>query len=130
MNYSNNYSFNNSNVNSIPFQMRFESCLKEPIVAKCHQLSQLIHESITSNLKEIQNNYISLVEDIFGIGVHAMSTDWSLKLITRNYSPREFDTIYAFLHQNGPLFQLIRQLMNDPSYRYEFPKKYLPVSDN
>ncbi|CAG2162445.1 unnamed protein product [Oppiella nova] len=127
MNYSNNYAFNNSNVNSIPFQMRFEGCLKEPIAQKCHSLSQLIHESIANNAKEMQINYQSLVEDVFGVGGHSVSTDWSLKLVTRHCIPREFDAIYSFLHPNGPLFQLIRQLMNDPLNRYEFPKKYLPI---
>ncbi|XP_054168242.1 sphingomyelin phosphodiesterase 4-like [Oppia nitens] len=125
MQYSN--AMNTQYMNQMPFQIRFDGCLKDPIVHKCHSLTQLIHESMTTNLKDIQMNYSTLVEDIFGVGNHSMSSDWSLKVISRNYNTREFDAIYAFLDINGPLFQLIRQLMNDPMNRYDFSKKYLPI---
>jgi sphingomyelin phosphodiesterase 4 len=72
-------------------------------------------------------NYVSLIEDIFSFGSHSMTSEWGLKLISKNFNPREFDSIFSFLHINGSLFQLIRQLMNDPLNRYEFPKSCLPV---
>jgi len=75
-------------------------------------------------------NFVALVEDIFSFGSHSMTTEWGLKLISRNFNPREFDSICNFLHINGILFQLIRQLMNnDPLNRFEFPKSCLPVNN-
>ena len=77
----------------------------------------------------MHNNYILLVESIFGFGNQAMYGDWGLKTISRNFHARESDALYSFLHPNGPLFQLIRHLMTDPlANRFEFPKALLPVS--
>lgn len=75
----------------------------------------------------MQMNFVYLIENIFSFGAQSMS-EWSLRLISRTLNPHEFDALFSLLHLNGPLFQLIRQLMMDPINRFEFPKSCLPVS--
>lgn len=113
-----------------PYQIRFENALKENIVTKCQRLASLIDESIASNIKDIQQRYVLLVEDIFSFSMTSIAyarTDWKLKTVSSDKNSFEFSSILEFLSANGPLFKLIRHLINDNSIRYDFPISCLPT---
>ncbi|KAJ6216535.1 hypothetical protein RDWZM_007692 [Blomia tropicalis] len=117
--------------NVIPYQIRFESALKEPILKKCENLNKLIQESMSSNIKEIQQRFVVLIEDIFSFQTNVYyprnSTDWNLRTIAKEMNLNEFNSIFEFLKTNGVLMQLIRHLMADPNIRYDFPITCLPA---
>mgnify|MGYP001506296891 CR=1 FL=1 len=116
---------------SLPFQIRFENALKESnILVKCKLLTDLIFESISTNIKEMQHRYVLLIEDIFGCNQFG-TNNWRLRSLTKESTPKEFDSIFYLLCIDGPVFKLIRHLMsNDQTMhnRHEFSIGYLPLS--
>lgn len=93
------------------------------------QLQNLINEALSINIKEIQQRFVVLVEDIFSFSYSFTSynSDWKLRETSRENNRREFEIIFQFLHPNGMLFKLIRELMVDPNNRFDFPIVCLPV---
>nr|XP_046915881.1 LOW QUALITY PROTEIN: sphingomyelin phosphodiesterase 4-like [Dermatophagoides farinae] len=119
---------------TLPFQVRFENALKEPnILIKCKLLTDLIYESTSTNIKEMQHRYVLLIEDIFSCNPlpYGSINNWRLKSLTKETAPKEFDSIFFLLSIDGPIFKLIRHLMsNDQTMnnRHEFSINHLPLS--
>lgn len=73
----------------------------------------------------MQLRFVLLVENIFTYSFG--SNNWHLKSITKQTDIKEFEAIFYFLHNSGPLFHLIRNLMIDSNNRYEFSLSKLSV---
>lgn len=104
--------------------------MKAPLSVKVAQLRSLIDEALSINIKEIQQRFVLLVEDVFSFSCSFTSynSDWKLRELSRENQRRDFDSIFQFLHPTGTLFKLIRELMVDPNNRFDFPIVCLPVS--
>ncbi|OTF82988.1 hypothetical protein BLA29_001213 [Euroglyphus maynei] len=113
--------------------MSLPNALKEPnILIKCKLLTDLIDESTSTNIKEMQHRYVLLIEDIFSCSQLSFgANNWRLKSLTKEMATKEFDAIYFLLCIDGPIFKLIRHLMsNDQTMnnRHEFSIAHLPLS--
>ena len=96
-----------------------------PLFQRCQKLTELIHDSLLNNPRDIHMKYSSLVENIFSFippGNYPFGTppEWMFRTLTRA-SMSDYNAIIDFLSSNGMLFKLIKNIMNDPSNRYDFP---------
>ena len=110
------------------FQLRFITALKGTAAIKFVELSSLIQEGISSNNKELHSCYSLLIENLFAFGNQEKENNLNLMTVASPAHVPNQNHIFSFMHPEGPLFNLIRHLMCDHLFRYEFPGNCLPVS--
>ncbi|KAF4523502.1 hypothetical protein B566_EDAN004573 [Ephemera danica] len=96
---------------------RLQSCLSYPVYQRCDELTRLINET---NSKDLKDAFPIILESIFSV------PGWGLRSIDKTSCSMEGEFMLRFLDPMGPLFMLAYQLGTDYFLKYQLSLSVLP----
>ena len=110
-------------------QNRFLMAVNQPVIQRCIEVTQLIQEGIQTSSRELAYCFLIIVDGAFDLGsISSPGVDWGIKTVSRSFQVLEYDQLMSFFSTTGPVFQLMKFLSNEPTFRCDFPINRLPVS--
>ncbi|XP_059484440.1 sphingomyelin phosphodiesterase 4 [Neocloeon triangulifer] len=97
---------------------RVQQVLSQPLVLRCQELTALVAEV---DSKQLKDTFPLILENIFG------SPGWGLRLSDRSVLSLQRDAVCKFLDPTGPLFVLAYKLCADFFLKYDLPLNLLPA---